>query len=458
MATTYYVDATGGLDTYDGLAESWDGIHGPWQTLTKVTNVSAAGTFLARDTIKFKRGETFTGYLNWQSSGDEGKPITLTDYGSGDLPYFGSGHFKTWYVSHLRINNIHTNSTVVNYGMVLTSGHDIIVNSCYCEGNDASHTAAIIIDGGTTYGWSYNITIKNCEVTNFIGGGVSILSYCRDITVENNFIHNGGGFGIQFLDQVGWFTVPRTPSAGAPYNCIARNNKIHDITLYSSDYSAVNFGYACYNSLAENNYSYSTGNGIGNDINAHDNIVRNNIITECTNIPVGCATDTSNIKMYNNTIICSKYNKGLVIAVSVGGGIEFKNNIIYNSDSTSIFIWNMGLSTFESDYNMFYDSSGNTIYNFKWNGVSIAPPTLANWKSTSSADTNSTTSDPLFRSSTDYHLTKNSPVKTSGIALPEVREDYDGNPRPLSGGCSMGAFQWNKAIIRGNTTIKNATL
>ena len=41
IAKTYYVDCTNGKDTYDGLADAWDGSHGPKATIQ--TGIGAAG-------------------------------------------------------------------------------------------------------------------------------------------------------------------------------------------------------------------------------------------------------------------------------------------------------------------------------------------------------------------------------------------------------------------------------
>ena len=49
MATTYYVNSTGGLDSNDGLTTGT-----PWQTISKVNSMGSA---LGNQTILFARGE-----------------------------------------------------------------------------------------------------------------------------------------------------------------------------------------------------------------------------------------------------------------------------------------------------------------------------------------------------------------------------------------------------------------
>jgi len=66
-STTYYVDATGGLDTNNGTSVST-----PWKTITKVNTSMDSATIKAGDFVYFKRGETFTGYLDVDVTGTAG--------------------------------------------------------------------------------------------------------------------------------------------------------------------------------------------------------------------------------------------------------------------------------------------------------------------------------------------------------------------------------------------------
>src|SRR3989344_7825301 len=77
FAATYYIDATTGNDSNDGLSQST-----PWKTVLKVNN----STFQPGDYILFKRGEIWREKLLVSSSGSSGSPITFGAYGSGNLP------------------------------------------------------------------------------------------------------------------------------------------------------------------------------------------------------------------------------------------------------------------------------------------------------------------------------------------------------------------------------------
>ena len=76
-AATYYVDASGGDDSRDGLSPAL-----AWKTIAKVNGSS----FFPGDQILFKRGEVWRESLVPPSSGSSENPIRFDSYGSGDAP------------------------------------------------------------------------------------------------------------------------------------------------------------------------------------------------------------------------------------------------------------------------------------------------------------------------------------------------------------------------------------
>jgi len=74
---TYYVDATGGNDSNDGLTQAT-----AWKTVAKVNG----STFSAGDQILFKRGQLWNEGLIPPSSGASGNPIVFDAYGTGEAP------------------------------------------------------------------------------------------------------------------------------------------------------------------------------------------------------------------------------------------------------------------------------------------------------------------------------------------------------------------------------------
>lgn len=91
--TTYYVDATTGSDSDDGLSEA-----DAWQTVNKVNSSS----FSAGDFIGFKRGETFrheSDIFIIDQGGSSGNHVTYGAYGTGDRPIISCARVVTGWAS-----------------------------------------------------------------------------------------------------------------------------------------------------------------------------------------------------------------------------------------------------------------------------------------------------------------------------------------------------------------------
>lgn len=83
---TYYVDATLGSDTNNGLSE-----RAAWKSLSKVNGK----VFPPGSRVLFKRGEKWQGQLVPQGSGTAHKPIVFSAYGTGELPAIeAAGKYK----------------------------------------------------------------------------------------------------------------------------------------------------------------------------------------------------------------------------------------------------------------------------------------------------------------------------------------------------------------------------
>jgi hypothetical protein len=79
----YYVDATNGNDTYNGLHPAYlTGSDGPWKTIAKVN----AAVFVAGDSVLFKRNDVWREQLIIDNSGTSGKPDVFDAYGAGNDP------------------------------------------------------------------------------------------------------------------------------------------------------------------------------------------------------------------------------------------------------------------------------------------------------------------------------------------------------------------------------------
>lgn len=85
----YYISSSGNDNNYGTSTTE------PWKTIAKVN--SSMNNFQAGDSILFKRGDQFTGELDWNKSGTQTLPIIIGAFGSGSKPILsGSVLLKGW--------------------------------------------------------------------------------------------------------------------------------------------------------------------------------------------------------------------------------------------------------------------------------------------------------------------------------------------------------------------------
>jgi len=210
-AATFYVDATSGIDTNDGLSTAT-----AWKTVAKVNGA----TFAAGDQILFKRGQVWNESLAPPSSGASGNPIVFDAYGTGEAPtltgYVGlpsaswtldSGNiWKTSITSssfnYVLFGYIGSDGTVGSvWGTKFTTGKSALVAPyqfyfssnvlyVYATSNPASYygsmAAMLMTNGQIIYinGKSW-LTIQHFRVSYFDAYGVRIGGASDHITIAN---------------------------------------------------------------------------------------------------------------------------------------------------------------------------------------------------------------------------------------------------------------------------------
>jgi len=212
-AATFYVDATNGIDTNDGLSPAT-----AWKTVAKVNG----STFSAGDQILFKRGQVWNESLVPPSSGASGNPIVFDAYGTGEAPTltgyvglpsaswtFDSGNvWKTSITSssfnYVLFGYVGSDGTVGSvWGTKFTSGKSALVapyqfffssNVLYVYSppgtNPATYygsmAAMLMTNGQIIYinGKSW-LTIQHFKVTYFDAYGVRIGGASDHITIAN---------------------------------------------------------------------------------------------------------------------------------------------------------------------------------------------------------------------------------------------------------------------------------
>ena len=166
----YYVDATSGNDSYDGLAPSYGGTHGPWKTFAnlKGTGPWSPVQFNAGDNIFLKRGETWNEKLTFASDGAMTSGlityIIIRDYGDLALPkpkINGDGLDFGIYLDRNFVYLKNINVTYINHGFA----QGAVVGKGIGIGPSAAPNLEVI---------DRNLVIDSCDVSNCPQSGISL--------------------------------------------------------------------------------------------------------------------------------------------------------------------------------------------------------------------------------------------------------------------------------------------
>lgn len=162
--------------------------------------------------------------------------------------------------------------------------------------------------------------------------------------------------------------------------------------------------------------------------------------------------------IYNNTFYGSNYNNNLNYQLFFDQGCRnqvVKNNIFYtllpnDTNGNGAGLVETGLQGIDADYNLYYRINNNLRVIYA-NGVAYHMNEQASIISSLGWETHGVFADPLFVSSTDYHLLKNSPAIAKGINVKigkganavTLEKDRDGNY--YNDPPSIGAYEGNPA-------------
>jgi len=224
----YYIDSEYGCDNNSGKSTLR-----PWKSLAKINTTY----FRPGSRINIKSGTSYNGQIKPITSGESGRPITLTNYGGEEKPTInGNGvqpatihlfNLEYWEISDLKVTNYHS-SVYERSGILVenqyagTLNHIYIINNeiYNCNGDVAGNWGNQRTNGGIIF----NITAPNPV-------GTPVPSKMNDVLIENNYIHQTGRSGI-FLYSV--FCQRYTVAEGvgdwyASTNVVVRNNILYDI-------------------------------------------------------------------------------------------------------------------------------------------------------------------------------------------------------------------------------------
>ena len=489
-ATVYYVDATGGNDTKDGMSPT-----NAWRTLTKVSGK----TFLAGDQILFKAGEVFAGQLYPKGSGADGSPIVIDTYGTGAKPVIDGGgtvtdavkllNQKYWEIRNLDIKNYQASGTPIlkrgvyidgNNAGTLTHIHLLNLDIHDVNGDLANkENGGIVVNArGTSTPTRFDdLRIEGCHIRDVDRTGLSTTSTwdqrsgctpadivnwfpSTNVVIRNNVIERAACNGMIVrtaespLIEFNTFIDNGVTGSGNAFFCFNTNNALVQYneaygTVYNTgdeDAGGFDGDYRCCGSIFQ--YNYSHDNGMAGFVVVCDGnpttglarfndgaIIRYNILQDNAQQAFRLSGDcTTNTQIYNNVIYIGPgmSNVDILLHKSWGGyadHTQYYNNIVYNLGSNNA-----------------YDLGGST------NNVFDSNLFFGNHPASEPADPNKLTGDPRFvdpgtggiglDTVDGYQLLPGSPCIDSGLTLAnQPGVDYWGLPVPSNGAVDRGAHE-----------------
>jgi hypothetical protein len=391
----YFVDSIGGSDTNSGASDTK-----PWRTLARVN----ATAFAPGNVVHFKRGSSWTGLLDIENSGVEGRPITFKAYGTGARPIFRNPGAA---------NNL-TRAVIIDASWIIVEG--LLVRDTFDAGMK-------ILPGA-----NHNI-VRDTEITN-TGLGIQINGQYNLFT--GNHVHDlhmvvntpggsddYGAAGVALIN--GSFNEI---SSNRIVNCIAPSYDFVSDGGAVEWYGNSNNNYVHHNWASGNDGFMEVGGG-----SARDNIVAYNVAYNNSRFSLLHLTGTfqsivENFRIENNTIVENGSNS-LNWAILDFDGNPAQNTLIARNNI--LYMNRHGIaansSSFTHDHNIYYLTGGAQL------GLSLGPAEMI--------------ADPMFLNLAvqDFHLRSSSPSINSGVNLGYIR-DFDQHPVPVSSIPDIGAFEF----------------
>lgn len=285
-AATYYVDATGGNDNNNGTTTAT-----AWKTLTKVNlALDAASTIQPGDTILFKRGETFAGFIDVDTSGTAGNIITFDAYGSGAKPIIDANtilhgidlrngmNYLTF--ANLQVHRPTGNGFLFFNGATNITLSDITITSTGVGLNISTGTfsninitnlAASSLSRGivaSTFTSLTNMTIDQSTFNSSTLYGIFInnTGTASNVTISNSTIDGGGDRGI-YLGAVNNVTISDTVVSSNNSNGIdiyggGSNIALTRVTANSNAASGISLNNLSNVTINNSTFNNNTGNGV----------------------------------------------------------------------------------------------------------------------------------------------------------------------------------------------------
>jgi hypothetical protein len=394
VSPNYYVDSVNGSDANPGTTPDF-----PWQSLEKVE----ATQFVPGSVIHFKRGSTWTGSLLIRGSGQPGKPIIFTAYGSGQSPV-------------LRNPGDATSRTK---GIVIDADWVVVDNFLIQD---------VFLAGIQVLNGSEHNVIRSSEITR-TGFGVAIEgqynliteNYFHDLHMVNNTSGGNDDYGAVGVSVEGSFNEV---SYNRFINCRAPS---YD---FGVDGGAVEWwntadGVLVHHNWASGNAGFlEVGGGSARNAVVSYNVSVNNDRFAAFHLADQYGCNIENFRIENNTIVeMPTDSKGWDVFwfsdPPLANTVKLHNNILYIDWFSTV----SNQPGFTHTNNLYYLSNG-TVLNFELGpGENLGDPAF------------------IDLAGQNYKLLASSPAIDAGLSLDYVH-DFEDETVPVNQAPDLGAYEY----------------
>ncbi|HWE97968.1 MAG TPA: right-handed parallel beta-helix repeat-containing protein [Tepidisphaeraceae bacterium] len=242
---------------------------------------------------------------------------------------------------------------------------------------------------------SLGVTIRRCHVHDTTTNGLYLKGGAKDGVVECCRVERTGKFGGILLGQDTDEQFMRDGSKYEAVHCVARNNIV-------AGTGAAGLG------------TYS-----GDDI-----------------------------RFENNTLVdvARESQAGLWVVTNSRGtpsrGVVFKNNIVTTSGTRPVVFVKDLAGRLDCDCNLYFTTHGACRFSVETgDSGKTGEYSFAQWTAQTRADARSQNADPMLDPAGPYVPRAGSPAIGRGEAIPEVKVDFSGHPRPAGVAPDIGAQQ-----------------
>jgi hypothetical protein len=302
-AEIFYVDAVSGSDENPGTERE------PWRTIAWVNLKMDDATITAGDTICFKRGDVFAGFLDVDRSGSEGNPITFASYGSGPKPIIDANGYLHAIdlrngIEYINIDNVDVrnaeNEAIYGY----CNGAHWSVTDC---SSDRCSRGAYIISGTFS-----DINFENYTITNFSDYGIRLNGTFTNLTLDG-IMANYGYYGVYSNATVSGIVIS---------NSTFNNNSNGGVILQNV------------NGLIVTNCETSNNSGIGFNIGGNASDILISGLTSNYNSSYGLIINTTsgiNVIIEDSEFIGAQNEKNGLSLCGTGDSCYIKNIVCINN-------------------------------------------------------------------------------------------------------------------------------